>query len=673
MEPSPTPARTPARRWMRLACCLALLCMAGPGLYAQPAAKFLPKSQKVLPAGVLYDAHRFADADWDRDFARIAALGFSYVRLADKAWVRLEPKPNSFDLLWLDRCLDLAARYKLKVILTVPLDAPPGWLIRSRPGLEARRPDGRPYSDAAQYRATVHDDTLQTLGRRLATVLAKRYGQNAAILGYSLCLPIALEYSLTAEGKFRTYMQTLTRQNLDTLNLRWGTAQTATAYSGFDEIRLQGLTTPAQNPRLAQDFVRFAAQAAAAHTRALAEAIRKHAEGQHISTPTGLATTAQLPDPLLPLGVDFAATQALPRLPADFTPGAAPKLSEQWTLPFDLDLARSVAGRTGQDLLPLAFDGRPAPPGLLRRLIWMHYGARVDYLTLGPYRQPGSDVGLVAADGNQLTRLGQEATEALGYIESLKGYRMAEAATPQAIAQLASSIAFNADELADTLSAAEPLRLHRMAHMAATQAGAPVRFYPWRQPPPPAAGTCIVPLAPQATGVQLRQWRAFVAKGNRLLLMPGIAREREQNALQTDANGSRLAWLIGATDVGPSAAEGLILTARPDSVRAYAPPGRDSLQQTFGVSRRIGTGMLTYLGPQLASYLEPALEDLYQQANLPIFRLGRRVWVGWHQGLLVVLNNNKQPFAAGFPSQERILGQGTDIAPGDVGVFKQYR
>ncbi len=649
-----------------------MLCSAGPGLYAQPSAKFLPKSQKVLPAGVVYDAHRFTDADWERDFARIASLGFSFVRLADKAWVRLEPKPNSFDLLWLDRCLDLAARHKLKVILTVPLDAPPGWLVRSRPGLEARRPDGRPYSDAAQYRATIHDDTLQVLGRRLAVTLAKRYGHSSAVLGYNLCLPMALEYSPVAEGKFRTYMHTVARQNVDTLNLRWGTAQTATAFSAFDEIRLQGLTTAAQNSRLAVDFVRFAAQAAAQNVAQLAAAIRKHTEGQHISTSAGLATTSQLPDPLLPMGIDFAGTQALPRLPADFQPGSMSRLSEQWALPFDLDLARSVAGRTGQDLLPLAFDGRPAPPGTLRRLIWMHYGAGVDYLTIGPFRQPGTDIGLVTADGTQLTRLGQEVSEALGYIESLKGYRMAEATTPRAIGQLATSIAFYADELADTLAASEPLRLHRLAHLAAMQAGAPVRFFPWRQAPLPTSGTCIVPLAPQASAIQLRQWRAFVAKGNRLLLMPGTAREREQNALQTDANGSRLAWLIGATDIGPTAAEGLTLTARPDSVRPYVPPGQDSLRQTMAVCRRIGTGMLTYLGPQFAGFLEPALVDLYEQASLPVFRLGRRVWAGWHQGLLVVINNDKRPFAAGFPSQERILGQGTDIAGGDVGVFKQY-
>ena len=71
------------------------------------AARFFPRD-KLMEIGVYYYPEHWPEAEWDRDLANIASLGFSFVHMAEFSWAFLEPKDGRFDFAWLDRGLDPA-------------------------------------------------------------------------------------------------------------------------------------------------------------------------------------------------------------------------------------------------------------------------------------------------------------------------------------------------------------------------------------------------------------------------------------------------------------------------------------------------------------------------------------------------------------------------------------
>ncbi|MGI9365340.1 MAG: beta-galactosidase, partial [Rhizobiaceae bacterium] len=59
---------------------------------------------KIPPSlGICYYPEHWPEENWSDDARRMVACGIGYVRIAEFAWSRMEPRRAEFDFDWLDR------------------------------------------------------------------------------------------------------------------------------------------------------------------------------------------------------------------------------------------------------------------------------------------------------------------------------------------------------------------------------------------------------------------------------------------------------------------------------------------------------------------------------------------------------------------------------------------
>src|SRR5512138_1734097 len=83
---------------------------------AQKKITYFPENQ-LITTGVYYYPEHWDSIQWERDLKNISAMGFEFTHFAEFAWAQLEPSEGKYDFRWLDRAVELAARYNLGVIM----------------------------------------------------------------------------------------------------------------------------------------------------------------------------------------------------------------------------------------------------------------------------------------------------------------------------------------------------------------------------------------------------------------------------------------------------------------------------------------------------------------------------------------------------------------------------
>ena len=108
---------------------------------AQPAKWFPP--QDLMTIGVYYYPEAWPESQWERDISNIKKFGFEYIHLAEFAWAVMEPEEGRFEFRWLDKTVELAHKYGLKVVMCTPSATPPAWLSRNHPEILMIDPTAR--------------------------------------------------------------------------------------------------------------------------------------------------------------------------------------------------------------------------------------------------------------------------------------------------------------------------------------------------------------------------------------------------------------------------------------------------------------------------------------------------------------------------------------------------
>src|SRR5437763_5453352 len=97
-----------------------------------------------MKIGTYYYPEQWPQAQWERDFDNMARKGLQIVHMGEFAWFALEPSEGTFQLDWLSRCIELAEKRKLGVILCTPTASPPIWLVQNHPDVLPIEPSGQP-------------------------------------------------------------------------------------------------------------------------------------------------------------------------------------------------------------------------------------------------------------------------------------------------------------------------------------------------------------------------------------------------------------------------------------------------------------------------------------------------------------------------------------------------
>jgi beta-galactosidase len=88
---------------------------------------------EIFSTGVYYYPEHWPQEQWERDLKNIADMGFEFTHFGEFAWAFMEPEEGKYDFEWLDKAVELAAKYGLKVIMCTPTPTPPAWLTHKHP------------------------------------------------------------------------------------------------------------------------------------------------------------------------------------------------------------------------------------------------------------------------------------------------------------------------------------------------------------------------------------------------------------------------------------------------------------------------------------------------------------------------------------------------------------
>ena len=244
--------------------------------------------------GVCYYPEHWAEAQWAVDAARMVETGLTWVRIAEFAWSRLEPKPGQLQFDWLDRAIDILGVAGLQVVLCTPTATPPKWMVDKHPDMLPVGADGAVRGFGSRRHYCFSHLGYREESRRITRALAERYGRNAYVAAWQTdneyaCHDTVRSYSAAAHVGFQNWLAQK-YQSPDALNRAWGNVFWSMDYDDFDQIGLPNLTVTEPNHPHQLDFKRYSSDQVVAFNRVQTDEIRKHSAAPIIHNYMGRVT-----------------------------------------------------------------------------------------------------------------------------------------------------------------------------------------------------------------------------------------------------------------------------------------------------------------------------------------------------------------------------------------------
>jgi beta-galactosidase len=174
----------------------------------QKATRYFPDSSLVT-TGIYYYPEHWNESQWERDIKKIAAMGYEFVHLAEFAWFKMEPEEGKFNFTWLDKVVDLCAKYHLKILLCTPSATTPTWMRINYP--ETFIMDGHYIraENGTRGLGSVVNPKYCGFVKKIVSEMAKRYGQNKNVIGWQIdnepgAIP---DFSPSSQQAFRTWLK----------------------------------------------------------------------------------------------------------------------------------------------------------------------------------------------------------------------------------------------------------------------------------------------------------------------------------------------------------------------------------------------------------------------------------------------------------------------------------
>jgi beta-galactosidase len=214
-----------------------------------------------MQLGVCYYPEHWPQERWAQDAKLMRQAGLSLVRIAEFAWVLMEPKEGEYSWDWLDQAIDTLAAEDLQVILGTPTASPPPWLSRTYPETLPVDAQGRRRRHGSRRHYCPNSPVYRKLTERIVSAMASRYKDNPAVVGWQIdnefgCHWTARCYCETCAAAFRTWLQAK-YDHIHDLNRAWGNVFWSQIYGEWGEIDPPNLTIAGANPSHTLDYYRF--------------------------------------------------------------------------------------------------------------------------------------------------------------------------------------------------------------------------------------------------------------------------------------------------------------------------------------------------------------------------------------------------------------------------------
>jgi beta-galactosidase len=670
--------------------------------------------RSLMPVGAYYYPEHWPENQWERDIARIAELGFDFTHYAEFSWARLEPEDNRFDFEWLDRCVALAGKHGLKVIMCTPTPTPPAWLTEKHPEIAVVTDDGFQVKHGMRLNANPTHPVYQQYIRRMVEKMAERYGNHPAVCGWQLDNEPHFEglydYSPFARTAFRQWLKDKYR-TIENLNRAWGAAFWSYTFSRFEQVDIPNKKERNNNPHAQIDFKRFSADAIAAGLRFQADILRRTiAPGQWITT--NFAYYRFLPSVDLFRSrndLDFAShTMYLTSTSLNYPPGAlAGRLGSGMELSFSSELARSIKGYTGiMELQPGQIDwgsynSQPLP-GAVRMWIWHSFALGDRFVCTYRFRQVlyGAEQfhkAIMEPDGVTLSPGGEEYVQAIREIKRLPK-KPGGQPVPREWAGRVTAFLWKQDNLMSL----ETVKLtqqwdtweHYYTYYQPLKAmGASVVFvqesdsfdvqkYPFM----------VAPAYEMVDDVLIAKWKRYVSEGGRLVLTARTGMKDNDSHLWEsllqqpvwDLTGARVDAFdqLSPTEEGRVSFDGKnyawniwgdLLTPFPGTEVWATYADQFYAGKPCVVKNSIGKGAVYYIGvwSKEKELEKEILRKIYIESGASVLDLPDYVFVEYRDGYWVAVNYTSETVTAPVPENAKMVLGERALAPGEVAIWER--
>ncbi|AXP81757.1 Beta-galactosidase BgaA [Mariniflexile rhizosphaerae] len=672
---------------------------------AQQFEHFFP-AKDLTTVGVYYYPEHWHPDQWERDLKNIAEMGYEFTHFGEFAWAQLEPEEGRYDFKWLDTALELAAKYKLKVIMCTSTATPPVWLVRKHPDILATDEDGSKMDHGSRQHASFSNNYYRSYSMKMIAELAKKYGNDKRVIGWQIDNEPRrfLDYGNDALQRYREWLKDKYK-TIDVLNEAWGNNFWSGTYSSFDEINLPLHRQWGMNLHSQLDHYRFADHETASFLDEQALEIRKYASKNQWITSNYI--------PMYHVGyvgmskaLDFDCYTRYMVYGSDLGIGSQGyRVGEYSRISMSNDFFRPLKGMYGvMELQPGQVNWgsiNPQPlPGAMRMWLWHVFAGGSKFTCTYRYRAPlyGYEqyhYGIVGPDGVTQTTGGKEFSQFMSEINTLRKKYDAKATLPESYIKRKTGILFNADNVMGINLNKQTTEWNTEAHFlkyykAVKSFGAPVDFvrdstnfsnYP----------VLIAPAYQMIDQQMIDKLTNYAKNGGHLVLSCRSGIQNRKGHLWEAKFYEPMWQLIGAEiesyDLLMPHAPGKITFNNQEfewvSWGDLLKPNKETetwarFQNNFYagtpavVSRKLGKGTVTYIGvdSKNGGLEKQVLTQLYQQQHIPIENYPEGIMVEYRDGFGIAVNYSDKVYTMELPANATILIGTKAMKTADVLVWK---
>lgn len=682
-----------------------LALLATMALSAQTAKEWFPQKE-LTTVGAYYYPEHWDPAQWDRDLKKMAEMGFEYTHFAEFAWAQLEPEEGKYDFTWLDKAVELATQYNLKVVMCTSTATPPVWLVRKYPEVLCTNEDGTTYEHGARQHATFSSNFYRTYSMKMIAELAKRYGQNKQIIGWQLDNePRTFEdFGPDAHLRFRQWLEAKYK-TIDALNESWGNDFWSGTYSTFDQINIPKRRQWGINLHQRLDHQRFINDETSTFLDEQAHTLRQYI------TPDQWVTSNYIPmyDMTYVGGskaLDFVSYTRYMVYGGDRGIGRKGyRLGDPLRIPLANDYFRSISSTYGvMELQPGqvnwgSINSQPLP-GAVRLWLWQVFAGGSQFTCTYRFRAPlyGYEqyhYGIIGTDGVTPTPGGLEFAKFITEINKLRKAYNAKLDVPEAYAARKTGILYNPVNIMAMEMNRQTTEWNSYNHVmkyykALKSFGAPVDFlkdeadfakYP----------VLIVPAYQQIDKELIAKLQQYANNGGNLVLTCRTGHQDRNGHLWEAPFAAPIYDLIGAEIESydllmPYAPDqisfegnnyewsswGELLNPRKGTETWATYQGDFYAGKPAVIHRKSGKGTVTYIGVDSRSgeMENKVLSKLYGQKKIAVESYPEGINVEYRDGFGIATNMGEKPYEISLPGKADVLIGKPTIPTGEVLVWK---
>ncbi len=692
-------------RMKRILFIFLLLC--GGNIYAQ---KFF-RPENMIETGVYYYPEAWNPDQWERDIKNISEIGFEFIHLAEFGWAKMEPEEGKYDFSWLDRVVELSAKYKLKVIMGTPTAAPPVWLTQKYPEVLIVLETGERAQHGTREHYSWSSNKYRELTSGIVSTMAKRYGQNKNIWGWQIDNEPShygiVDYSEEARLSFIKWLKTK-YGSIEKLNYAWGTAFWSITFNNFDQIeipsKLKQITDVASQHSLL-DYKRFSADECASYISLQNKVLHQYIDKNQFVTTNFMHHHTEV-NPWLNDDLDFISYTMYPvsgRYAGIGDQGF--RLGEPSRISFANDFFRPLKGITGvMELQPgqinWATFNPQLYPGVVRAWLWNCFAGGLNFACTYRYRQPlfGCEqyhYGIVGTDGVTLSSGGAEYRQFMDEIKQIRKLYQPDVKCPADYLARKTAFLFNIDNLWDTDLLKQTFQWDFKKHLnkfysSVKSLCVPVDFI--SETVDFSAYKVMVAPAYQLLDKQLvDKWKAYIENGGNLVLTCRTGQKDRDGHFFEAKWAAYISELIGADiqmfDHMPQDQFGKISSGGKQYewnnwADIMVPSKEAEVWATYSdqfyagkaavVHRKLGKGSVTYMGCDTDDGVleKEMLKKVYQSAGLTTNELPEGVIQHWRDGFWVAINYSSNVAKLDLPATARIIFGSAELKPAEVVVWK---